>query len=268
MKKNDTIKLVMNEFRYKKSEWCISILLQVLIFSCAFFVFILSMKIDDLGSEYLQRAFPTGFVFSLSGYGQEDYNRLKEWGFENISIDELETMGTLDNIDGIWWKKLFSLLKGKDIWNREIDEFLSFISILKVFFFILAILLIYVMINNLSNSFTMKIIHRAQYIKMLFELGACSKLVLKIYVIYWNIKSFIAAICALVINYFIIVCFNNYVKEIFGIKIGIPLKSIFLGFFTYLIFEIFMRMSIIKIWRKYCETNRYFKNSSFEYKIK
>lgn len=255
MKKNDTIKLAINEFRYNKSECCISILLQILIFSCAFFVYILSVKIDDLGSEYLQKAFPAGFDFWLNGYSQADYDKLKQWGFKNIVIDERGITATLNSIKGIWWKKFISLLNGKDIWNYETDEFLLFIFTLKVLFFILAILLLYVMINNLSNSYTLKIIYRQKYIKMLLELGACSKLIVKIYVIYWRIKNFIAALCAFVINYYIILYFNKYIKLVFGINSGIQLESIFWLFLAYIIFEFFVQKVITKIWRKFCETN-------------
>lgn len=250
MRLYDTLRLVKNEFRYGKMEWIVSMILQILIFSCALFVLSLALDMDRLGDAYLHKLYPDGYEFSFRGYTRDDRSELEEMGFHDFSLDEEDGIGKINEIKGLWLKKIKAVIKGRDIWNSEIDEFVVVIGLFQVVFGIIAILLLFIMINNLSNSFSMKLMRREYYIKMLSGLG-CRKLEIeRIYYIFFSIRNLLALFISLAINAGLALLFNSYIANLLGISSELDVMRIKEGICLILLVELMMVIIFKKVWRE------------------
>lgn len=80
-------------------------------------------------SGYIKPLYPDGYEFILVGYSEEDIPELEHMGFYDVTFSNVGNQGSgvIDSLDGIWLHKLQAALAGKDIWNEELDEFLSVI---------------------------------------------------------------------------------------------------------------------------------------------
>lgn len=248
MRPCDTLRLVKNEFRYGKMEWIVSVILQILILSCAFFVFSLVTDMDRLGDAYLHKLYPDGYEFSLQGYTEADRSSLESMGFYDLSLGEEGGIGTTDQIRGIWISKIKAVMDGKDIWNQEVDEFLVVIGLFQVIFGIVAVLLIFVMLNNLSNSFSMKLLRRECYITMLSRLGGRKKEIRRIYYIFFSTRNLVSLLVSCGINAGLTILFNRYIASLLGISSGMQIIRLAEAVGLFLFVELMMRIVFRKIW--------------------
>lgn len=246
----DTLQLTKNEFRYGKIEWIISIILQILIFSCALFVFSLAMDMDRIGDAYLHKMHPGGYEFSFQGYTENDREELENMGFYNLSLDGDGGIGITDEIKGLWLKKIKAVIEGKDIWNPEIDEFVVVIGLFQAIFLIIAILLIVVMLNNIANSYSMKLMRREYYIKMLSGLGCRKQEIKRIYYIFFSTRNLISLFASWGINVGLAVLFNRYIAELLGITSGMKILRIAEGISLIFLVELMMKIIFTKVWRE------------------
>lgn len=244
----DTLRLVKNEFRYGKVEWITSMVLQILILSCTFFVVSLEIDLGGMGEEYLRKLYPDGYEFSLSGYTEEDREELVSMGFYDLNLYEGGGSGILDGIRGIWLSKIKAVMDGKDIWNQDIDEFVIMLGTFQIIFGILSLLLIFVMLNNLSNSFHMKILRREQYITMMSRLGCRRKELRRIFYIFFSIRNLFSLLVSGCINIGIMSVFNKHIGDLLEIRSGVRTIRITEGIVLFLFVECMMRIRFRKIW--------------------
>ena len=215
MKISDTFRLILNEYKYEKKEWILSLGLQWLIFTSVFFLFTVSGGIDEVCSVYMKPLYENGYDFFLEGYSQQDVPELTKMGFYDISFSDQGETGyaVTDNLDKIWIYKFKATFSGKDIWNKDLDETLGIMFFCQIMLGAIGIVMLIIMINNLSNSYTMKLIRRKNYIKMLRQLGCTKKSCKQIYYGFFCMRSIIALTMAVGINSCIIRLLNRYVKE-------------------------------------------------------
>lgn len=172
----DLFRLICREYRNGKQEWIILFVLQFFIYVSVLFIVTIACDIDRVCGVYIRTLFPNGFEFNFIGYSTEDISILSQMGFYNISFSSVgeNGYGIIDNLDGIWIYKIYSVFVGKDIWNADIDEILCIIFFCQIIFAILGLSLFCLLINNLVNSFAMRMLRRERYIHMLMQLGCPS----------------------------------------------------------------------------------------------
>ncbi len=256
MKIYDTLQLVKNEYQYGRWEWILNIVLQVLIFSCTFFVISLVTDLGGMGEEYLHKLYPDGYEFSLTGYTEEDTDELESMGFRNLGLGEDGGMGTRDTIRGIWRIKIKAILAGKDIWNPDLDEFITMLGCFQIIFGMTALLLIVVTVNHLSHSFSIKLISRKRYIQMLFRLGCRQKEIRRIYRIFFSVGTLVSLLVSCVINTILIWGLNRYVNDVLGIWNGMRAVRILEGAGLLLVIELMLGLACRKIWGEYDDRKR------------
>ena len=254
----DKLKLILRECRYEKSELVLSVVQQILTFSAVCFMFTIFLGMDNLFGKYMMPLYDEGYCFSLEGYTEDDMKSLEDKGFYNFRINnEGEIMEAyIKDTNGIWIYKLQAVLDGKDIWNEALEEILGVMLFCQIITGAIGVALFIIMLNNLSNSFAMKLIERKNYISMLYQLG-CSKYNCKsIYYGFFVIRNVLALILASVANCGLIMAVNNYLQGKIklnnsfslinpGMIIGILLLSI-----------VFMLITFEKQWRRIDETVR------------
>ena len=215
MKFWDKIRLILHEYRYEKLEWMISVGLQWLIFTSVLFLFTVAFSVDEICGEYMKTIYPEGYDFFLTGYGEQDISKLEEMGFCDISFSSVGDSGYArrDDLDGIWRHKLQAAFSGKDIWNEGLDEILCAMLFCQITFFAIGVVMLMVMLNNLSNSFTMKLMRRKHYIRMLRQLGCSRRVCQEIYYIFFALRNVLALILATGMNAFLVTMLNRYMAE-------------------------------------------------------
>lgn len=213
MKKSDILKLVYQEFKFDKQECILSTLLHTLIFTSAIFLFTISFFIEGIADEYMKPVFTDGYMFTFNNFSGKEIEELEEMGFYDIYVDEEGGVGTINSIENIWNYKIKAAIDGKDIWSNDVDDVLTVILFIRLILSFLGICLIIVMINNMANSFSMKIINRKKYITMLFQLGVKSSTCCYLYNIYFGLRNIIGCCFAIILNFICIELLNIYMKN-------------------------------------------------------
>lgn len=215
MNMSDQIKLICREYRHEKQDWIITFVLQFVIYAGVLFVFTIACNIDQASGVYLRTLYPNGFDFHLIGYRMEDISILSKMGFRNLSFSSVDNMGygSTDSLRGIWFYKIYSVLIGKDIWNSDLDEILCMIFFCQVAFGIIGISLFFLMMNNLSNSFAMRITRREKYIHMMTRLGCPDNSCWRIFGGAYLLCVLIAYLGAMILNGKTIQRLNIYLTE-------------------------------------------------------
>lgn len=215
MKFWDKTKLVFHEYKYEKVEWIISLILQWLIFTSVFFLFTIAKDINKVCSDYLKPIHKEGYCFELIGYDKSDVEELQKMGFRDIEFSEEYDKGyaLIDSLENIWGYKIKASLQGKDIWNEGLDEIISVMFFCKITLVSIGAIMLIVMVNNLSNSFGMKLIRRKRYIQMLIGLGCGKEVCKSIYYGVFNVRNGIAILMASVSNALLIKMLNNYMHK-------------------------------------------------------
>lgn len=208
----DILKLIRHEYAYDKAEWMFSIVLQGLIFISVLFLITVAGDMNRICSGYIQPLYPDGYEFTLVGYSEEDIPKLEHMGFYDVTFSNVGNQGSgvIDSLDGIWLHKLQAALAGKDIWNEELDEFLSVIFFGQIVFGAIGAVMLILMLNNLSNSFAMRLMRRKRYIRMLEQLGCAKSTCRSIYYGFFGIRNIAALVWAAVINGLLIHFLNGY----------------------------------------------------------
>lgn len=255
MKLCDMLCLVKNEFKYEKKEWIVNVVLHILIFSCTFFVFSLAMSMNGMGDNYLKKMYKDGYTFFLNGYTEKNETELEDMGFYNLHFDGTRGSGTLDEIDSIWTKKIKATITGKDIWNEDIDEFILMLGLFEVIFVMLAILMIFLSINNLSNSFAMKLIRRNKFILMLSVLGYKKRQIKGLYYTFFCARNVISLLISCGVNISVIKISNTYIGETLRINSGIQILDIIEVIGIFVCIETLMWASFRKVWNRNNENN-------------
>ena len=253
MKKYDTLILSKNELKFKRTEWIVSIFLQSIVFICTLFVFSLLINVEDLGSSYMSKTNPNGFAFTLNGYTRLDKSELVQMGFTNLEFDDNCTTGVLKNIKGIWLKKITATIDGKDIWNEDVDEYLSVIGMILLVILIFFILLLAVTVNNLSYSFYLKINQRKKYIQMLWLIGGKMVDIRRIFCWYFLLRTLIAVVIAYFVNTLLVNKLVNYFSSIFGDAEVNNILSFWKILLVFIVYYLILHLSFRSIWRKQYE---------------
>ena len=234
----------------------LNLVLQILILSCTFFVISLVTDMGGMGEAYLHKLYPDGYEFSLNGYTEEDTEELESMGFRNLALGEDGGLGTRDTIQGIWRIKIKAILAGKDIWNPDMDEFITMLGCFQIIFGMTALLLIIVTVNHLSHSFSIKLISRERYIQMLFRLGCRQKEIRRIYRIFFALGTLASLLISCIINIILIRAFNSYVNDLLGIRNGMRSVRILEGAGLFLVIEWMLGLACRRIWDEYDERKR------------
>lgn len=212
---SDQLKLIYREYRNGKQDWIITFVLQFVIYAGLLFVFTIACDIDQACGEYVRTLYPNGFEFNFIGYRMEDISILSKMGFHDLSFSSVGNMGygTTDTLEGIWIYKIYSVFIGKDIWNSDMDEILCMIFFCQVVFGIIGISLFFLMMNNLSNSFAMRITRREKYIHMMTQLGCPNNACWFIFGGAYLLSLLIAYLGAIIVNGKMIQQLNIYLTE-------------------------------------------------------
>lgn len=215
MKFWDSLKLIVHEYRYEKLEWILSVALQWLIFTSVFFLLTIAFDLDEVCGNYMGTLYPNGYDFMLEGYGKEDIPELEKMGFYDISFSDVgeSGYGVTDDLNGIWALKWKANLSGKDIWNEGLDEILSVLFFCQLSFGAIGLVMFIIMLNNLSNSFAMKLMRRKRYIRMLGQLGCRKEVCQRIYYGFFSIRNVLALILAVSTNACLIHLLNGYMMK-------------------------------------------------------
>lgn len=252
MKLRDSLKLILHEYRYEKIEWIVSIILQWLIFTSVFFLLTVSFDLDSVFGGYLKTLYPDGYDFMIEGYSQSDIPALEEKGFYDITIPEDSDSGyaVTNNLDGIWFQKIEATLSGKDIWNADLDETLSVMLFGQVILGAIGFVMLITMMNNLSNSFTMKLMRRKRYINMLQQLGMSKTVCKSIYYGFFSIRNVVALVASIFTNVVLIKLLNNYMYESMYITSTFKYFNWILVISVWVISMLLMWLSFTKQWRR------------------
>lgn len=253
MKFRDILKLIRHEYRYEKSEWILSAVLQILIYVSVFFLLTVACDIDEVCGEYVRPLYPDGYEFMLKGYNAEDIAELERKGFYEITISDYSGdggYGVRDSLNGIWLYKFQAVASGKDIWNDELDEILSVIFFCQITFAAIGAVMLAIMLNNLSNSFAMKLMRRKRYIQMLEQLGCAETICRRIYYGFFCIRGVPALVLAAGINMYLIRLLNRYMAESMYISASFAPFHWVLAFGIGVISVCLMRISFWKQWRQ------------------
>ncbi len=254
----DKLKLILHECKYEKSELVLSVILQILTFTAVCFMFTLSLGIDDVCGQYMRPLNEDGYEFTFRGYTDADIEELEEKGFYNISVNQDGELlnGYIGDTDGIWVYKIQAVLDGKDIWNEALEEILGVILFCQVVTGAIGIAMFIIMLNNLTNSFTMKLIERKNYINMLYNLG-CSKGNCKsIYYGLFSMRNVLSIVMAGIINGGVIAAVNNYLYDKMKLENAFSESNPMMLICILLLSISFMWISFEKQWRRIDETGR------------
>lgn len=256
MKLCDKFKLITYECKYEKSEWILSVILQYLIFTSVLFLFTIACDIDKICGEYIKPMYLEGYDFVLKGFNEQDIEKLHEMGFREISFSDEDSLGyaVLDDLDGIWIYKLQAAFSNKDIWNEDLDEMLSMIFFCQIIFGSLGIVLLIIMMNNLSNSFGMKLIRRKKYICMLRQLGCSVSVCRRIFFCFFLIRNILSLSVAIITNSYLISALNKYMGKNMYISSSFKQYDIYMICFVTVISIFIVLISFTKQWRQ-CSEN-------------
>lgn len=252
MKFCDKIKLILHEFRYDKAEWILSVMLQCVIFVSVLFLWTVSLGLDEICTDYLKPVYEDGYTFAISGFAEEDLPKLEQMGFydADISEDGEVRMATTDTLDGIWIYKLKAAFEGRDIVNEEIEETLAVMLFCQIILGAVGIIMLIIMVNNLTNSYAMKMLSRKTYINMLSQLGCYQNVIESIYYIFFVIRNIVALIMAFAINAASIAWLNRYISENMKIKASFAQFDMWLVAGMVLSSVFLMWISLRKEWRQ------------------
>ena len=258
MKLWDVLKLIGHEYRYEKREWILSIVLQCMIYISVFFLFTVAGDLDKVLGTYISPLYPNGFEFRLNGFHETDIPTLNQMGFHDIIIfnDREEGLGVVDDLSGIWIYKFQAVFAGKDIWNEELDEILSIMFFCQITFVAIGIAMFLIMMNNLSNSITMKLTRRTQYIMMLKNLGCPDMICKEIYYGFFFFRNIIALLLAATCNGLLFYFLNEYMMQHMYINIPFPQFHWVLIGVLCILSMILMWLSFVKQWRQIDEGKR------------
>ncbi|MCM1101130.1 MAG: hypothetical protein NC398_07070 [Acetatifactor muris] len=230
----------------------ISLVLQSLIFVSVLFLTTVAGDLDRICGEYIQPLYPNGYGFQLMGYQAKDIPELERMGFYNINFSNLETQGyaVKDSLENIWLYKLRAVWSGKDIWNSELDEILSVTFFAQVIFGAIGAVMLVIMMNNLSNSFAMRLMRRKPYIRMLEQLGCTRTVCRRIWYGFFGIRSIFALTCAVCINSMLICLLNEYMaKRLYIESSFVPFSGV-LSVGILVTCAVLMWLSFRKQWRQ------------------
>lgn len=251
MKFCDILKLIWHEYRYEKAEWIVSVILQILLYVNVFFLLTVAGDIDKICGEYMSPLYQDGYEFFLKGYGSENLSELEGMGFYDITFSNTgdSGYGVTDSLKNIWLYKLQAVISGKDIWNDKLDEILGVMFFCQLVFAALGAVMLAIMLNNLSNSFAMKLMRRKRYIQMLEQLGCPEAVCCRIYYGFFCMRSVTAFLLAVGINMYLIYLLNGYMEGRMYIYSTFPLFCWRLAVGIGIISMLLMWISFRKQWR-------------------
>jgi len=245
MKNSDKLRLVFREYRFGCLENIISVGLQALIFTIVILLFTVSFELDDVLSGYMNPMYSQGYGFDLFGYSQDDIPELEKQGFRDIEFyEDGDAYGYRDNLSDIWFIKILAIMDGKDIWNSELDEIVNYIFFGQITFLALGVVMFIIMLNNISNSISMRLMLREKYLRMMSGLGCRKSILRSIFFMVFAFRSILAILVAVAAVAVCVDKINAYLHRIMLISlgfscfspayiIGIGLISIVLIFFTF-----------------------------------
>lgn len=225
MRRLDLFKLVQREYRFEKAESVVSILVQSLVYFLTLLLFSISHVLDEIFDHFLVKYYKDGFAFNIGGFDEGDRNLLLSMGFYEIHFDGT-AYAKRSSLRNIWYYKILSLLRGKDIWSFDLEEAMNTLLFFKILFIALGFFLLLLLINNISNSVFMKLNRRCHYIEMLNCVGYPSVLCRRIFGYFFLFRYLLSFIIAIFLYFYGIKAFNVFVEKNFHIPPCVEFKSL------------------------------------------
>ncbi len=224
MRLRDKAVLVLHECQYEKGEWIISVILQCCIFILVFFLFTVTLNIDHVVGRYLKTLYVDGYDFELIGYTKADSDELEKMGFRDVTFadERVTAYGYKDDLDHIWWDKIWANLHHKDIWNENLDEDLLVVSFCQIMLGAVSAVLILLMVGNVSNSVAMKLMRRQHYIGMLEQLGGTNQMCGSVFGSLFAVRTCAALFLAIFANRYAVTLLNDYLSREVNISDAFP----------------------------------------------
>ena len=252
MKISDTVKLVKYEYKYGKTEWIVSIIMNALVMGCILMSLTISLELSSVCSDYFESSYTAGFEFRANGFTRDDEKWLTDRGFKitNYWDEDKKCEVITENLDNIWIYKFEALFMGKDIWDDDLDKILEVILFGNIIFVSLTVVMCVILINSNTNSFTMKLDERSKYICMLKQLGMPTKTCVGIYTWFFITKAVVALVLACGINAVVINFVNDFMSDKLHINSNFSIIRPEIAVAAFAVTILLMCISFRKIWRE------------------
>ena len=156
----------------------------------------------------------------------------------------------IDTIKGYVWKEIKLKRQGVIIWQEDIEEIVSVIMCAQIIFSGIMIVLYIMFFGTFSTTMSVKLYMRKEYIKMLFYMGCCQKVIKRIFLLLFDGIHLCSIIISLLLSK---VCLNflNYdIIDLKGLFFSEEIDVVYMLIFV-IIDMIFLRFVFRKNWRKY-----------------
>lgn len=252
MKISDTVKLVKYEYKYGKAEWIFSIIMNALVMACIFMSLTIALELSGVCSDYFESSYTAGFEFRAKGFTGYDEKWLTDRGFKVTEYwdEDNECKVVTDSLDNIWLYKFEALFIGKDIWDEDLDKILEVILFGNIIFVALTVVMCVILINSNTNSFSMKLDERHQYISMLKQLGMPTKSCIGIYIWFFVGRGLASLVLACGMSALLLKYINIFMADKLHINSEFSLIRPEIVLIAFAVTILLMCISFQKIWRE------------------
>ncbi|WP_455760568.1 FtsX-like permease family protein [Eshraghiella crossota] len=248
MRITDSFELSKWELKIGIKEYVLSILIQGLLLVCILFSIGMIVNMDCIVDGFYKKNNSGGYEFELTNFDMTDKEWLLENGFCDLGYEDNRIIfASIDSIQKMWTKKIYALIKGKDIWSESTDKILEMILFAKIIILFLILALIILLICNLSNAIELKMIERKKYMKIISNLGMNEDDIKSVFYIYFLCRMLIIILIAEVIYFCMNYMVNNYVVNNMKIQVQIPFFNMYNSFTALIIFTITFFVSLRKV---------------------
>ena len=200
MRITDSFELSKWELKIGIKEYVLSILIQGLLLVCILFSIGMIVNMDCIVDGFYKKNNSGGYEFELTNFDMTDKEWLLENGFCDLGYEDNRIIfASIDSIQKMWTKKIYALIKGKDIWSESTDKILEMILFAKIIILFLILALVILLICNLSNAIELKMIERKRYMKIISNLGMNEDDIKSVFYIYFLCRMLIIILIAEVI---------------------------------------------------------------------
>lgn len=214
MRIRDAFKLAKWELKIGKKEYILSVLVQGILLTCILFSVGLFCNIDRIVDSFLCKNNSDGYEFELRNFDESDKEWLYKKGFyEFLYSDGQIIYARTDSIEHIWSKKIYALIKGKDIWNEETDKIIEVILFCKIIIGFLTGVLSILLISNMLNSIDLKMLERNRYKNIISGVGMKKEDIKDVYLIYFLSRTLIIISVSELAYWGLNTITNNYINS-------------------------------------------------------
>ncbi|MBR6018826.1 MAG: hypothetical protein IK055_01250 [Lachnospiraceae bacterium] len=227
MKCSDDIRLAYREFSYGKRECVLSVLIHALLIAGVLFSVTMFLHVAGIGDGFFGSRMEGKYSFQLFGFAKADEGWLKERGITVSDYDDegRPAYGELGSLRRIWLTKFEATVRGKDIWNAQLDDALAVLLFLHLLFAATAVILWIVWVNTLFNSWSMKTEERKVCIGMYYRLGMPKGSIASVYTLYFAVRACLAFGLAVGINALLIAVVKRFMSRTMKVSYPLPCAS-------------------------------------------